>query len=172
MEAVDRLDPATCSASRSTSVRANRCQGFIGTVAARPGRELHGWMTRLGVKKSRICVLKSHRDIVRFETSQKATKQTQTRLAELRHELMPAMARDCQVLVKAGMEMHKKCNDYVIEAIGNSPQREWKSLIWAAFERDLEMRRAVFNHIIDDVIAEAVAGCVMAEAEERFIGIH
>ena len=68
--------------------------------------------------------------------------------------------------------MHKKCNDYVIEVIGNSPQREWKSLIWAEFERDLEMRRAVFNHIIDDVIAEAVAGCVMAEAEERFIGVH
>ena len=68
--------------------------------------------------------------------------------------------------------MHKKCNDYVIEVIGNSSQHEWKSLMWAVFERDAEMRRAIFDHIIDDLIADAVAGCIMADAKERFIGVH
>ena len=40
-----------------------------------------GWMTRLGVKRSRICVLKSHRAIVRFETSQKATSPSRRKRA-------------------------------------------------------------------------------------------
>lgn len=68
--------------------------------------------------------------------------------------------------------MQKICDDYIIEVIENSPQREWKSLIWAAFERNFEMRRAIFDRIVDDLIADAVAGRVMAKAEQRFIGVH